>query len=403
MENERRRKFIAVALSLIVVGAAFFLGIGVGYANRPSVEKVVNVIRPETNRPAEVNFSQFWDVWRLVESKYVDRDKIDRKKLVDGAIAGMVKAVGDPYTVFLTKDEARRFESDIQGSFEGIGAEIGLRKGTITIIAPLRGSPAERAGLHAGDKILKIDDAFTADITVDEAVKLIRGKGGTKVRLTIFRDTENAPREVAITREKIVIPNIRTEQKPDGIFVIQLNQFSRPAPGDFESAVKEFQKSGSAKLIFDLRNNPGGYLDAAISIASWFIPSGHPILTERWNDGREEVYRSKGYRALERTPVVVLVNQGSASASEIVAGALHDDRQIQLIGEKTFGKGLVQELENLPGGASLKVTVAKWLTPSGKSINQSGLEPDIKVEMGTSTAPEEDPVIKKAIEVLRRK
>ncbi|MBI2054528.1 MAG: S41 family peptidase [Candidatus Sungbacteria bacterium] len=399
MEPAGRTKRLMIALAFIVVGASFFLGIGVGYINRPAVEKVAGILNKETAKPAEVDFNQFWDVWRRIEERYVDKDKIERGKLIDGAIAGMVKAVGDPYTVYLPPQESKEFQAEIKGSFEGIGAEIGIRKNILTIIAPLKNSPAEKSGLKAGDKILKIGDTITADLSVEEAVRLIRGPKGTKVKLTIFRDNDGEPKEIFVTRDVIVVPNIKTELKPGGVFYIQLSHFSENSSSDFKKAVAEFQRSGSNKLILDLRNNPGGFLTAAVDIASWFLPAGDTVVTEHWSNSKDEVYRSKGYKVLESTPVVVLVNQGSASASEIVAGALRDKRGAKLVGEKTFGKGSVQELQDLAKGASLKITIAKWLTPSGKSINESGLEPDFAV--AATTTPDIDPVLEKGLGLLR--
>ncbi|MBI4134594.1 MAG: S41 family peptidase [Candidatus Sungbacteria bacterium] len=396
--NSRKGNIIVIGAALLVVAASFFLGMGVGYANRPAIEKVANVLNQETGKPESVDFGLFWEVWSRLETKHVRKDEIDREKLVEGAIAGMVSALADPYTVFLPPVESKQFQDDIKGSFEGIGAEIGIRKGILTVIAPLRDSPAERAGLRAGDRILRIDDTLTADLTVEAAVRLIRGPKGTPVKLTIVREGSDQPKEISVTRDTIVIPNIKTEIK-EGVFIIQLTHFSETSPSDFRKAVNEFQRSGAGKLILDLRNNPGGYLTAAVDVASWFIPAGDVVVSERWSGGDEEVYRSRGYRALESTPMVVLVNQGSASASEILAGALRDQRDVKLVGEKTFGKGSVQELEDLPGGASLKITIAEWLTPSGTSINENGLEPDT---VATST-PEstEDIPMKRAIELLK--
>ena len=393
------KKFSIIGASLAVVGASFFLGIGVGYINRPAVDKVVNVLNKETTKPAEIDFSLFWDVWQKVETGYVDKSKIDRSKLVEGAIAGMVRSIGDPYTIFMPPQETKEFQQEIKGSFEGIGAEIGIRGGVLMIIAPLKGSPAESAGLKAGDKVLKIDETVTAELSVEQAVRLIRGERSTKVKLTIFRENDGEPKEIIITRDTIVVPNIQTEVK-NGIFVLRLSHFSESSPTDFRKAVGEFRGSGATKMILDLRNNPGGFLAAAVDIASWFLPAGDVVVTEKWSDGNQEIYRSRGYRELESTPVMVLINQGSASASEILAGALRDQRGIKLVGEKTFGKGSVQELKELRGGASLKITIAKWFTPSDKSINENGLEPDIVVEAATSTEAA-DPVLEKAFDLLR--
>ena len=276
-----------------------------------------------------------------------------------------------------------------------------MRKGILTIISPIKDSPAERAGLKAGDKILKIDDTGTSDLSLTEAVGKIRGEVGTKVRLTIFREEDGEkPIEVTVTRDTIKIPIIKTEKKGD-VFVIQLYHFTENSGFEFRKAIQEFSASGSKKLILDLRNNPGGFLVMAVDIASWFSGPGDVIARERFGDGSEEVYRSSGYRVLEKTPTVILVNEGSASASEIVAGALRDLRGIKLIGQKTFGKGSVQELINLERSSSVKITIAKWLTPNGTEINEKGLEPDVKVEIPKEPEEGKDYTMERALEVLK--
>ena len=392
---------LVILVSVLIVAASFGGGIYVGYERRPAIEKVKSIIGQETQKPQEVDFSQFWEVWGELEEKFVDRATIDRKQLVYGAIGGLVKALGDPYTVFLPPRETKLFREDVRGSFGGIGAEIGIRKEVLTIIAPLKGSPAERAGLKAADKILKINATTTADLSLEEAVSYIRGPIGTQVTLTISREDEDT-REVAITRETIVVPIIETSRKGDGIFSIHLLSFNGSSPLEFRRAIREFLIAGDKKLILDLRSNPGGFLDAAVDIASWFVPAGEVVAREKTADGSEVLYRSSGHRLLEDTPVVVLVDQGSASASEIVAGALRDARGAKLVGDKTFGKGSVQEVDDLSGGASLKITIAKWLTPKGTSINDKGLEPDIKVEVKKKdTEAGKDPVLEKGIEILK--
>ncbi|MBI3442203.1 MAG: S41 family peptidase [Candidatus Sungbacteria bacterium] len=392
-------RIFIIAISLVLLGISFFVGAWYGYEHRPAVEKVLGVMgqRPP-EQFANVDFNLFWDVWSRLEDTYVDKGKINREKLVYGAIQGMVGSLKDPYTEFFPPAETKQFAEDVKGEFDGIGAEIGLRKSILTIIAPLKNSPAERAGLKAGDKIFKIDDQATADVQLDEAVRLIRGKKGTKVRLLVFRDGFDKAREFTITRDTIEVQTISAEKKSDGVFVIKLNQFSENAGYEFKKAVQEFFASGSKKLIFDLRNNPGGYLSVSVDIASWFSNSGDVIVRERFANGTEEVHRSQGYGLLKGVPTVVLVNEGSASASEIVSGALRDLNGIKLIGAKTFGKGSVQEVLDLAQKSSLKVTIAKWLTPKGTEINGKGLEPDIAVQQGDD--PKKDPVMDKAIEVL---
>ncbi len=393
---------VIVLISLAIIAASFGGGVYVGYERRPAIEKVKGVLGQETAKPQEVDFSQFWEVWSRLEDKYVDRGKIDRQELVYGAISGLVRSLGDPYTTFLPPQQAKQFREDVKGSFGGIGAEIGIRKDMLTVIAPLKGSPAERAGLKAGDKIFKINGTSTADLSLEEAVGFIRGEIGTEVALTISRDSFDEVKELKIVRQQVVIPIIETAAKGDGIFSIHLLNFNEQSPQEFRNAVREFVFSDHRKLILDLRSNPGGFLDAAVDIASWFIPVGEVVAREQFADGSETVYRSYGHRLLESTPMVVLVDGGSASATEILAGALRDIRGVQLIGDTTFGKGSVQQVDNLAGNASLKITIAKWLTPNGTSINDKGLEPDAKIEVQKEDVDAgRDPQLEKAIEILK--
>ncbi len=403
---KNQQKVAIVLIAVLFFAVSFGLGTWYGYISRPAIDKVLNVSGKEpTAQYQAVDFDLFWDVWSRVEERYVDKTKINRKDMVNGAIAGLVNSLKDPYTEFMPPVETKQFQQDIKGSFEGIGAEIGLRKGILTVIAPLKGSPAEKAGVLAGDKIIKIDDKSTGDLSLNEAVRLIRGKGGTQVKLTVFRDSLDKTKEISITRDTIKVEAVTTEKKSDGIFVIKISTFTESASYEFRKAVQEFLDSGSKKIVLDLRNDPGGYLNVAVDIASWFMPAGETVVTEKNYDNSEDIYRSSGYRLLEDIPMVVLVNEGSASASEILAGALRDNKNIKLIGTKTFGKGSVQEVENLSGGASLKITIAKWLTPKGTEINKIGLEPDIKVELPKEPPKEgeetKDIIMEKGIEVLK--
>lgn len=400
-------KTYAVIAAIILLTATFFAGVLVGGLQRPAIEKIIGVENKEASKPETVDFGLFWDVWAKVQKKFVDKEKLDNQKMVYGAISGLVRSLGDPHTVFLPPVESKQFQDDISGSFDGIGAEIGFRKGVLVIVAPLKNSPAEKAGLKAGDKIFKIDKTITVDLTLDEAVRLIRGKKGTEVILTILRDSLDEAKEIKITRDTIRIPIINFEKKENGIFLIQLFHFTENSVLEFRKALQAFFDSGSSKLILDLRNNPGGYLQIAVDITSWFLPAGEIVAKEHFSSGEEIVYRSRGYRLLEKVPTVLIVNEGSASASEIVAGALRDSKGVKLVGTKTFGKGSVQELEQLSGGASLKITIAKWLTPKGTSINDSGLEPDVKIEIPKDDknqkekGDKKDIFIEKAIEVLK--
>ncbi len=395
-------RILSALTALLLIGASFFAGAWWGTANRPAVERIANVLHKEPPpNLADVDFNLFWDVWTRLEDKYVDKGKIDRKKILYGAIAGMVGSLGDPYTEFFPPAESKQFQQDIKGSFEGIGAEIGMRKGILTVIAPLKGSPAEAAGLKPDDKILKIADRITADLNLDEAVQLIRGPKGTTVALVIAREGQQKPLTLTVTRDTIKVVILETEKKPNGIFVIKLYHFSENAPDEFRKAIQEFRASGSKKLVLDMRNNPGGYLTGAVDIASWFLTSGEVVVKEQFSDGTSDAYRSSGYQGLQGVPVVVLINQGSASASEIVAGALRDGRGFKLIGQKSFGKGSVQEVENLAENSSIKITIAKWLTPKGSEINGKGLDPDVAVEIKPDQKDNEDPTMDKALEILR--
>lgn len=400
-----RRKIISISTALILLGIVFVSGMYTGYQRRPYVERVLGVANQTPQIEDEnVDFDPFWKAWKILEDKYVSRDEIDRQKLVWGAIQGMANAVGDPYTVFMPPVESSIFQEDISGSFEGIGAEIGIRNNSLVVISPLEGSPAQKAGLKAGDYILKIDDFETANVSIDEAISKIRGKGGTVVKLTVYREGQEGTKEISITRAKIEIPIIDTKIMDD-VFVIQLYQFSANSPELFEDAIREFADSGKDKLILDLRNNPGGYLDAAVDIASWFVPKDEVVLIERVRGEDAREYRSRGYAEISDLTMAVLVNRGSASASEILAGALKDHEIATIIGEKTFGKGSVQEVVDVTDKTTLKVTIARWFTPDNVTITGVGLEPNITVDMKAILEAEEkgaiDALLDRGLEFVR--
>lgn len=394
--------------SLIFIAAIFLMGVSFGAGfyfgdkNIPSIEKVTSVINKETGMPEGVDFSMFWDVWRDVEDSFVEEKKISREHMVYGAISGMVKSLGDPYTVFLDPEEAKKFKDDVSGSFEGIGAEIGIRKNVLTIISPLKNTPADLAGLRPGDKILKINDTITLDLTVEEAVSLIRGQKGTEVTLHITRDGFENTKEIKIIRGTIKIPIVKFEMKGNNIAHIALYHFTANSSIELRNALREALNAGAKKMILDLRNNPGGYLDVSIDIASLFLSEGEVIVSEEFGNGEKDEYKSYGPGVLKDFPMVILINEGSASASEILAGALRDVRGVKLIGQKTFGKGSVQQLKDLKGGASLKVTIAKWFTPKGYSISEGGLAPDIEIEMTEEDFEKQrDPQLEKALEIIK--
>ncbi len=382
-------------LSILFLIAAFLVIFGLGFWVGKT-QTVCKVCPPE-----EVDFSLFWESWDKLQQKFVRQENFKIQDMIYGAIAGMVKALDDPYTVFFSPDDTKKFLEDVSGRFEGVGMEVGIRKKQLQIIAPLEGTPAAKAGLRAGDKIIKINDTFTVDLTIDEAISLIRGPKGTEVSLTIFRDEWDSVKEFKIKREVIEVPSLKWELKGD-IAYIKIYQFSEKANSDFSKVAVEILNSPAKKIILDLRNNPGGYLEVSRNIAGWFLEKGQTVVIEDFNHKKDQtIYKSEGNAKLLSYPIVILINSGSASASEILASALHDNRGVKLIGEKSYGKGSVQELESLTGGSSLKITIADWLTPKGARITNVGLEPDIKVEMTEEDySKERDPQLDKAIEAI---
>ena len=358
---------------------------------------------PKDKLSKDVDFNLFWNVWDLLHKQYVDKGNLNEKKMFYGAMRGMVAALGDPYTVFMDPKNAEEFANDLAGIFEGIGAEIGIRKEILVIIAPLVDTPAAKAGLKAGDKIYAIDGVSTAGMTVDEAVNKIRGPKDTEVILTISRDGIAKAKDVKIKRGVIVVKSVNTESRSDGIFVIKITNFNNDTLYLFKQAVSKIIEANPKGIILDLRNNPGGYLDTAVEVASEWIEDGN-IVTEKFTEEKKNEYLARGRARLKDFSTVVLVNQGSASASEIVAGALKDFGKATIIGKETFGKGSVQTMEELSDGSSVKITVAKWLTPKGNCINDHGIMPDIIVELTEEDYTNlKDPQLDKAIEMLRGK
>ncbi len=402
MEKPAKSKIFFVIAAILILAATFALGAFFGYDQRPEVEKVLGVINQEPPPATAVDFGPFWKAWRIVEEKYAAPDGVDRQTMVWGAIRGALEALDDPYTTFFPPEEKKLFESEIKGNFGGVGMEIGVRKGILTVVAPLKGTPAFAAGIKAGDKILKIDERDTVDLTTEEAVRLIRGEKGTVVKLLILSENKDKPREISITRDIIRIPTLDTEQKNDGVFMIKLYNFSAEAPYEFRQALRQFVLSGSDKLIIDVRNNPGGFLEASVDIASWFLDTGEVVVREKFKSGEEQLYRSRGYNPFDKLPLVILVNKGSASASEILAGALKDHQKAKLVGEKTFGKGSVQEVIEVTDDTSLKITIARWLTPGGRDISQSGLAPDVEIKASEEDeAKGRDVQLERALEIIK--
>lgn len=385
-----------------IIAAVFFGGVYLGYNQRPEVNRITELFNKETpSQQSQVDFEPFWKTWNLIDSYYVSKGDIDKQKFVWGAIQGLVASLDDPYSVFLPPQEAEMFQSSVRGDFEGVGMEIGIKDKILTVISALKNTPAERAGIKSGDKILKIGDAVTSDMTVDKAVSLIRGPKGTKILLAILREAVNKPLEIEVTRDKIEIPVLGAEQKENGVFVINLYNFSSRSADEFRQALRQMVESNSNKLVLDLRGNPGGYLESAVDMASWFLPAGKVVAREHFGDGKEDLYRSKGYNVFSNLKMVILMNGGTASAAEILAGALQEHGVAKLIGEKSFGKGSVQQLFDVTDKSSLKLTIAKWLTPNGKSISKEGLVPDVEVKIAETDKT--DVQMEKAVEILKGK
>lgn len=393
-------KIYLLILTIAFAAGAFYLGYKAGVRNPNEI--IVRGITNIGDDDVKADFGIFWETLQKIRELHIDGANIDEKKLVYGAVSGMVNSLGDPNTIFLPPDDSKKFSEDISGSFGGIGAEIGMRNEQLIVIAPLKDSPAERAGLRSGDKILKVDDEVTGGLNVIEAVKLIRGPVGEKVILTVFREDWEAPKDITIIREVIKIPTLDLKFVDGDLAHIKLHSFNESAAREFHEAIVKAISKNAQGLILDLRNDPGGFLEVAVHLAGWFLDRGTVVVTEEFRSGEKKVFRTSGNEALKDAAVVILVNGGSASASEILAGALRDHKKIKLIGEKTFGKGTVQQLEELRGGASLKVTVAHWLLPSGLIIEKNGLKPDIEVKLTEEDVKaQKDPQLSKAIEVLR--
>jgi carboxyl-terminal processing protease len=400
MNTEYYKKNIGKFLVGFAIIAMFLIGIFLGrYSNAQSKTPVVDA--PTLAQNADLN--QFWSVWKLLNDKFPFKEKIpaDNDRIY-GAISGMVESFGDPYTKFFPPKESKLFSEEVKGEFTGIGMEVGVKDNLMTVIAPLKNSPSEKAGMKAGDYIIKIDDKSTETMSVDEAVSLIRGDKGTTVTLTVARVGESEFIKIPIVRDVIAVPIIDTKKEGD-VFIISFYSFSENSAKLFTDALKTFSQSGLKKLVIDMRNNPGGYLESAVDIGSLFIPQGKIIVRENQGDEDPElVYRSHGSDiALPRgLQTLILVNEGSASASEILAGAMSEHGVAKLVGTQTFGKGSVQELIPLNDGSSVKITVAKWFTPNGVSISEKGIKPNTVIDEKPSDK-NPDPVLRASLKLFK--
>ena len=405
----RATRYIVSYVGIVLIICAFGVGVLVGRnsggagnsaSTSTPITQVINFNR-SVNHSDSVEFDQFWDVWDKIKSKYV-KQPVKDADLFYGAMQGMVYGLGDPYSVYFPPKPAEEFNKSLSGELSGIGAEIGIKQNQLMVIAPLASSPAAKAGLRPGDKILAIDKLITVGMDVNTAVGKIRGPAGTTTTLAIGRERVVKPFDVTITRATINVPAITFSLKPGNIAYLRIMQFNENSIPEFRQALALIEANHARGLIIDLRNNPGGYLDAAVALASEWIQTG-TIVSERFSDGRENTHETEGSHRLKGYKTIVLQNGGSASASEILAGALQDYGLATVVGEKSFGKGSVQDFEQLPDGSAIKITVAEWLTPKGKNINEKGITPDVEVpEDFEKEAVGQDVMIDKALEILKK-
>ncbi len=420
MQFEDTKGLVSAAIfGLGIALIAFMSGMYVGSSSQiAAAYPLASITGFAAQQPEGLDLAPLWKTWYVLNERFVSAsttERVEDQEKVWGMVQGLAASYGDPYTTFFPPEESKKFEEEISGNFEGVGMEIDVKDGVLTVVAPLKESPAEKAGVHAGDQVLAIDGKPSDGLSVEGAIKRIRGPKGTTVVLSILRAGESL--EISVVRDVIQIPTIRTkgvakgggvveeagELREDGIFVIQLYNFAANSVFDFRQALRAFIDSGSNKLILDLRGNPGGYLEAAVDMASWFLPAGTVIVSEDFGGKKEDhSYRSKGYNVFSKDlKMVVLVNRGSASASEILAGALQEHGVATVVGERSFGKGSVQELVPITSDTSLKVTIARWLTPKGNSISETGITPDIEVKITKEDLEKQaDPQFDKAVEIL---
>lgn len=378
--------------TLLIAILAFIIGWQLGHKDVAikweGLRSRVNIINADPPKNITIDFKLFWNTWDLLSREYLDKKAIDPQKMFYGAIQGMVAAIGDPYTVFLPPEQQKSSKEELNGSFEGVGIQLGFNKDKrLVVMSPLSGTPAEKAGIEPQDIIVKINDKDTTGITLPEAVQIIRGPKGTQVTLTIFREGDSDTKNYTLTRDTIIVKSVEVSYKDTtggkSVAVIKLSRFAERTKEEWNSAIDDILSKKPQAVILDVRNNPGGFLEGAVFIGSEFLDGGDVVLQEDAK-GNRSAFKVDRTGKLLQIPLEVLINKGSASASEIVAGALQDRKRARLIGEKSFGKGTIQEAQDLSGGTGIHITVAKWLTPNARWVNETqGLEPDVKIESST--------------------
>lgn len=391
------KKFLPIVVIVI-------LAVAVGYRfGKTGFKPALVVNKVPAN---QVDFSKFWSVWDKVSAEYVDKTALDPNKMMEGAIGGMVASIGDPYTLYLNTEQNKAEKDSLGGTFEGVGIQLGYKDKKLVVVSPLEGTPAKRAGVRAGDFIVKIKDTLkkidkdTTDMTLPEAVGLIRGEKGTTVELTLVRDGVADPIVVVLGRDTISVRSVEVEMVGQ-IAWVKVARFGDRTQEEWNSAVASLHNVKG--IVLDLRNNPGGYLEGSVYLTSEFLPKGKTVVIQQMGDGTRIDDKVTRDGKLLKTPMVVLVNEGSASAAEIMAGAIHDYKRAKIVGVKSFGKGSVQQPEDLPDGSGLHVTIAKWLTPSGIWIDKNGITPDVEVKVDPSKdilTPADDAQLQKAMQLL---
>ncbi len=417
----RKIKSLQLVVLIIISGlVGYYFGINHVNISWKNYKPSASVVNREAPPSSNVDFSTFWNVWQKLETNYYDKTKLDPQKMLNGAIEGLASSLGDPYTMYLPLEQNTNFKDGLAGQFSGIGAELGTSEKQIIVIAPLAGSPAEKAGIKAGDLILKVDGEATTNWSLPVTVSKIRGPKGTSVTLSILHKDSEKPQDVKIVRDTITVKSVTgwvkntkdisginiAKNQNDKIAYIRLSQFGDSTNNDWISIIDDFNLKMQADkailgLIIDLRNNPGGYLTDAVYISSEFLTQGTPVVLEENAQGVRTTQSVTRKGLMYKIPIVVLINKGSASASEIVSGALRDNNRAILVGETSFGKGTIQAANDLGNGAGLHITVAKWLTPNGTWVNGKGLKPNIEVSLSEKDQSHDLQLEKAVLELLK--
>ena len=387
-----------IFFGIIVAGTLFYGGYYVGLSQTKLI-RIEGVADIYPGDETAANFGVFWQAWDKIKEKHLHSGALSAQEMIYGAIKGLAESANDQHTTFFSPEDAAKFTENIDGRFGGIGAELEEINNQIIVVTPLKGTPAEKAGLRPRDTIIKAGGIELKDKTVQDAIRIIRGEPGTQIKLIISREGETGTKDIQITREMITLPTVEWEWKDDNVAYVRLISFNQNTPFAFYNVIRNIITENPRAMILDLRNNPGGYLEVAVGLSGWFIDRGEVVVKERYADGEDRVFRSRGNAALKNLPTIILVNRGTASAAEIMAGAIRDINGTRLIGERTFGKGTVQSLEELKDGSMLKITVANWVTPNGHIIEGSGLVPDINIKRAENDP--EDAQLNKAMELLR--